>query len=91
MRSAVFVFFVLGALTAAAAAETFPYDHIHVNVPDPATAANWYEKYFGGRRMAETHGSPDVRQYAVLVHQEGGREAEQRKRHRPHRLLVRGR
>jgi len=40
-------------LAAAAAAQTFPYDHIHVNVPDPAAAANWYEKYFGGRRITE--------------------------------------
>jgi catechol 2,3-dioxygenase-like lactoylglutathione lyase family enzyme len=32
---------------------TLPYDHIHVNVPDPAAAANWYEKYFGGKRITE--------------------------------------
>ena len=36
-----------------AVAQTFPYDHIHVNVPDPAAAANWYEKNFGGRRITE--------------------------------------
>lgn len=36
-----------------AAAQTFPYDHIHVNVPAPAEAANWYEKNFGGRRITE--------------------------------------
>src|SRR5580704_760933 len=36
-----------------ALAQTFPYDHIHVNVPDAAAAANWYEKYFGGRRITE--------------------------------------
>jgi predicted enzyme related to lactoylglutathione lyase len=36
-----------------AAPQTFPYDHIHLNVPDPASAANWYEKYFGGRRITE--------------------------------------
>ena len=34
-------------------AQTFPYDHVHVNVPDPAAAANWYEKYFGGKRITE--------------------------------------
>lgn len=39
--------------TGAAMAQTFPYDHIHVNVPDATAAANWYEKYFGGRRITE--------------------------------------
>jgi catechol 2,3-dioxygenase-like lactoylglutathione lyase family enzyme len=34
-------------------AQTFPYDHIHLNVPDPPAAANWYEKYFGAKRLAE--------------------------------------
>ena len=32
---------------------TYPYDHIHLNVPDPAAAANWYEKNFGGKRITE--------------------------------------
>src|ERR1700692_1903 len=50
---AAFLCFVLGAFDNSAAAQTFPYDHIHVNVPDPAAAANWYEKYFGGRRINE--------------------------------------
>src|SRR5580698_10199285 len=45
--------FALGTFAGSAAAQTFPYDHIHVNVPDPAAAANWYEKYFGGRRITE--------------------------------------
>src|SRR5258708_27667653 len=53
MLSTAFVCFALGAFAGSAAAQTFPYDHIHVNVPDPATAANWYEKYFGGRRITE--------------------------------------
>jgi catechol 2,3-dioxygenase-like lactoylglutathione lyase family enzyme len=47
----------LAAFAASAAssmAQTFPYDHIHVNVPDPAAAANWYEKYFGGKRITES-------------------------------------
>ena len=35
------------------AARTLPYDHIHLNVPDPAAAANWYEKNFGGKRITE--------------------------------------
>ena len=48
-----FVCFGLGSFGGSAAAQTFPYDHIHVNVPDPAAAANWYEKYFGGRRITE--------------------------------------
>lgn len=51
--SAAFVCFSLGVLTGSAAAQTFPYDHIHLNVPNPATAASWYEKYFGGRRTTE--------------------------------------
>ena len=33
--------------------KTLPYDHIHLNVPDPAAGANWYEKYFGGKRITE--------------------------------------
>lgn len=48
-----FVSFALGVFTGSAAAQTFPYDHIHINVPDPAAAASWYEKYFGGRRITE--------------------------------------
>jgi catechol 2,3-dioxygenase-like lactoylglutathione lyase family enzyme len=53
MLSAALVCFALGAFAGSAAAQTFPYDHIHLNVPDPAAAANWYEKYFGGRRITE--------------------------------------
>jgi catechol 2,3-dioxygenase-like lactoylglutathione lyase family enzyme len=53
MLSATFVCFALGAFSSFATAQTFPYDHIHVNVPDAAAAANWYEKYFGGRRITE--------------------------------------
>jgi catechol 2,3-dioxygenase-like lactoylglutathione lyase family enzyme len=43
------------ALTGSALAQvqTYPYDHIHLNVPDPAAGANWYEKYFGGKRITE--------------------------------------
>ncbi len=34
--------------------ETYPYDHIHLNVPDPAIASAWYEKHIpGGRRITE--------------------------------------
>jgi catechol 2,3-dioxygenase-like lactoylglutathione lyase family enzyme len=51
--SAAFLCFALGVFTGSAAAQTFPYDHIHVNVPDPAAAANWYEKNFGARRTTE--------------------------------------
>lgn len=47
-------------LIAAASAQTFPYDHVHVNVPDPAAAANWYEKNFGGKRITE---APDRLMY----------------------------
>ena len=28
-------------------------DHIHLNVPAPAAATSWYEKYFGARRSPE--------------------------------------
>jgi len=42
-----------GGSVATAQTATMPYDHIHVNVPDPAAAANWYEKNFGGKRITE--------------------------------------
>src|SRR5678815_513901 len=32
---------------------TYPYDHIHLNVPDTAAACTWYEKNFGGTRITE--------------------------------------
>jgi catechol 2,3-dioxygenase-like lactoylglutathione lyase family enzyme len=51
--SAALVCFALTAFTGLAAAQTFPYDHIHLNAPDPAAAASWYEKNFGGRRLTE--------------------------------------
>ena len=51
--SAGFVCLAFAAFGRSAAAQTFPYDHIHLNAPDPAAAANWYEKYFGGRRIME--------------------------------------
>lgn len=46
---------VLGALagTAAAQTPTAPYDHVHLGVPNPPDAAAWYEKHFGGKRLAE--------------------------------------
>jgi catechol 2,3-dioxygenase-like lactoylglutathione lyase family enzyme len=51
--SALFAYAALGAFAGSAAAQTFPYDHIHVNVPDPKAAADWYEKNFGGKRITE--------------------------------------
>jgi catechol 2,3-dioxygenase-like lactoylglutathione lyase family enzyme len=51
--SAALASFALGTFAGSSAAQTFPYDHIHVNVPDQAAAASWYEKYFGGRRITE--------------------------------------
>jgi catechol 2,3-dioxygenase-like lactoylglutathione lyase family enzyme len=51
--SAVYACFALATFAGSCEAQTFPYDHIHLNVPDPAAAANWYEKYFGGRRITE--------------------------------------
>jgi catechol-2,3-dioxygenase len=44
---------LIGSGVSSAQTATMPYDHIHVNVPDPAAAATWYEKQFGGRRMTE--------------------------------------
>ena len=41
------------ASLAQAPAATYPYDHIHLNVPDPAAGASWYEKNFGGKRITE--------------------------------------
>ncbi len=38
---------------AGAQTPTLPYDHIHLLVPDPATASAWYEKHFGGKRITE--------------------------------------
>jgi predicted enzyme related to lactoylglutathione lyase len=38
---------------AGAQTPTLPYDHIHLNVPDPAVASVWYEKNFGGKRITE--------------------------------------
>lgn len=40
-------------VTPSAQTATFPYDHIHLNVPDAAAASAWYEKYFGGKRITE--------------------------------------
>ena len=53
MLSAALMCFAAGAFAGCAAAQTFPYDHVHINAPDPAAAASWYEKYFGGRRLGE--------------------------------------
>ena len=38
---------------AAAQTPTLPYDHIHLNVPDPSAASAWYENHFGGKRITE--------------------------------------
>ena len=51
--STALVCLALGAAPGPAAAQTFPFDHVHLNVPDPAAAAAWYEKYFGARRLPE--------------------------------------
>ena len=46
--------FVLSlALAARAQAPTLPYDHVHLNVPDQATAVEWYQKNFGGTPTPE--------------------------------------
>lgn len=53
LSSAACACLALGSFARMAGAQTFPYDHIHMNVPDTAAAANWYEKNFGGRRITE--------------------------------------
>jgi predicted enzyme related to lactoylglutathione lyase len=63
LLSAAVVCYALGAWAGSARAQTFPYDHIHLNVPDPAAAANWYEKNFGGRRAPE---GPDRIMYGAI-------------------------
>ena len=60
LLSAIFLCFGFSFLGGSAKAQTYPYDHIHLNVPDPAAAANWYEKNFGGRRITE---APDRLMY----------------------------
>jgi predicted enzyme related to lactoylglutathione lyase len=54
------VLFNLATGGAQAPTPTYPYDHIHLNVPDPAAGANWYEKNFGGKRITE---APDRLMY----------------------------
>src|SRR4029450_12368951 len=44
---------LIAAASARAQTPTLPYDHVHINTPDTAAAANWYEKNFGGRRITE--------------------------------------
>ncbi|MEO8683036.1 MAG: VOC family protein, partial [Vicinamibacterales bacterium] len=59
MRPTLFSWLLGGALVALAAGPaaaqtpTYPYDHIHLNVPDAAEASAWYEKNFGGKRITE--------------------------------------
>jgi len=53
MLLTVFVCLALGAIATTANAQTFPYDHIHLSVPDPSAAADWYVKYFGARKNPE--------------------------------------
>jgi predicted enzyme related to lactoylglutathione lyase len=49
-----------GSPAARAQTPTFPYDHIHLNVPNPSEASAWYEKNFGGKRITE---APDRLMY----------------------------
>src|SRR5437762_4662142 len=46
----------------AAQTPAWPYDHVHLLVPDTAAAANWYEKNFGGKRITE---APDRLMYGT--------------------------
>src|SRR5215470_13190577 len=59
------IFLTLAALLVAASLPTaqttaWPYDHVHLLVPDTAAGANWYEKNFGGKRITE---APDRLMY----------------------------
>lgn len=55
----VFVVALFGPLAAAAThaqtapydIRTLPYDHVHLSVPDPAKAADWYAKHMSGTRV----------------------------------------
>jgi len=49
----VFAWSALLFLTSSAAAQTLPYDHIHLNVADIPAAANWYVKNFAAKRLEE--------------------------------------
>src|SRR5438270_11623174 len=44
---------------AAAVTETLTYDHVHLGVPDPAKAVEWYAKYIG--LQPGTAGEPNDR------------------------------
>lgn len=45
-----------GRATGAAAPPTLAYDHVHLIVPDPVAAADWYVTHLGGTRSgAEVH------------------------------------
>lgn len=48
-----FAFILAAALLtlSAAAAETMPYDHLHLIATDPAKAVVWYAKYMDGEKM----------------------------------------
>jgi len=58
-RGASLVFRAIGLVAAVfllygvpAQAQTLPYDHMHISVPDPAKAADWYIKYMGGTKAS---------------------------------------
>ena len=97
MRRLVLITFLmcgaLGILAGRAAAQTMttiPMDHIHLSVPDPTAAANWYEKYFGARRSTEGPDRLVFGSIAIPVREERYREAKQRKLHRSSGILGRG-
>src|SRR5262249_31706337 len=51
---------LLAASLPTAQTTAWPYDHVHLLVPDTAAGANWYEKNFGGKRITE---APDRLMY----------------------------
>ena len=74
--------------TPSAQTPTYPYNHIHLNVPDPAVASVWYKKNIpGGRRITE---APDRIMYGstrLMFLRNADRETKRRQRHRSHRFL----
>mgnify|MGYP003338661261 CR=1 FL=1 len=60
VQRAVMVGLLLGSVPAATteAAEALTYDHVHLGVPDPKVATEWYVKYLGAARRPD--GMPGV-------------------------------
>ena len=71
-------------------AETFPYDHMHLNAADPATAVAWYVKNLGAKNGAAADRVVFGRTNLCL-RQARERAAERRRCDRPYRHVRRRR